>query len=740
MKPRPPAGRRTALAALCVFALAFLLRLVYLGQLDNLPFFDHPIMDASYHDSWAREIAGGSLMRSEPFFRAPLYSYVLALVYRVSEGSYLAPRMLQFILGALTAAVVYLLGRRLISGTAGIVAGLIAAAYPVLIYFDGELLTENLFTFLCTLSLLLLDVAARGRKPGLWLWPGLSLGLALITRPTVALFIPLAVIGCLWLAKRRTLAALALLAGLAIPVSPVTLYNYAVSGEFIPVVWQGGLNLYLGNNPSANGWSATSPEIRKDWWGGYRDMIAIPRESLGHEPSYNEVSAFWQGKATQFMRTRPGAWARLMLKKVSLFWNSMEFPNNQDYNFMKLNSWVLEDPLVNFGVIAPLGLLGLLVLLPRRRDLYFPYAFLLAYFTATVLFFVCSRYRAPALPVICLFAGGAVWYLAGLVRKRRWGRLLICLAGLSGAALVVNVNLTGETLPDLAQSYTQVGKVYLELDRNQDAARYFRKAAEVNPEWGEAYEQLGMVSMKQGLKEEAVEYLERAVKLQPEQATAFRALAMLYLSLGSLDQAESAADRAISLAPYMEDSHNILGSVCRERGDLDRARRLFLEELDIAPDNWRAMANLAAVLRSEGDLEAAAEDYRRALALKPDDQGLLLALSGVYAELGDEDRAREILDRASMASSDDINTRYNRAATLQGSGNIEEARRLYEAILREEPSHEASLVNLGVIYARSGKNAEALSMWKRALEVNPENLNARRNIRLLESSSDSSGR
>jgi len=695
-------------AALCVFALAILLRILYLGHLDNLPFFDHPIMDASYHDAWAREIAGGSLMRSEPFFRAPLYSYALALVYSVSDGSYLLPRILQLILGGLTSVVVYLLARRLMGRSAGIAAGIIAAAYPVLIYFDGELLTESLFTFFCALSLLLLDMAVRSRRPGLWLWPGLCLGLALITRPTVGLFIPLALAGCIWLARRKALAALALLVGLAIPVTPVTVHNYAVSGEFIPVVWQGGLNLYLGNNPSANGWSATSPELRKDWWGGYRDMIAIPRESLGGEPGYNEVSAFWQARAIDYAKTEPGAWIRLMLKKVSLFWNAMEFPNNQDFNFMKLHSWVLRNPVVNFGVIAPFCLLGLFALLPLRKNLYFVYAFLVAYFAGTVLFFVCSRYRAPALPVICLFAGGAVWVLAELVKKKHWGRLLLCLAGLAGAGLLVNVNLTGETLPDLAQSYTQVGKVYLELDRDEEAADYFRKAAEVNPEWGEAYEQLGIVNMKQGFKEEAVRYLERAVELQPEQATALRSLAMLYLSLGDLDGAADAAGRAIRFAPYLEDSHNILGSVHRQRGDLDQARRLFLEELEIAPDNWRALANLAGVLRAEGDLEAADEAYERAIALNPD-------------------------------LSDDIVEGYNRAAILQNSGNLEEAGRLYEAILLEEPRHEGSLVNLGVIYARTGKEAEALDMWKRALEVNPENRNAKRNIRLLESGDDAPG-
>ncbi|MFC1800380.1 peptidyl-prolyl cis-trans isomerase [Candidatus Eisenbacteria bacterium] len=156
-------------------------------------------------------------------------------------------------------------------------------------------------------------------------------------------------------------------------------------------------------------------------------------------------------------------------------------------------------------------------------------------------------------------------------------------------------------------------------------------------------------------------------------------------------------------------------------------------------DDWRALANLAGVLQAEGDLEAAAETYERAVGLNPDDRGLLLALSGVYAEMGDEDRAGELMGRADLGSDDDIITRYNRAAILQDSGDLEEAGRLYEAILLEEPRHEGSLVNLGVVYARTGKEAEALDMWKRALEVNPENRNAKRNIRLLESAGDAPG-
>ncbi|MFH1313411.1 MAG: tetratricopeptide repeat protein [Candidatus Eisenbacteria bacterium] len=717
---------------LCVFGVAIALRIIYLSHLRGLPFFDHPIMDASYHDTWAREIAGGSLSRGEPFYRAPLYSYLLALIYSISGGSYLLPRIIQFALGGLTAVITFSLTRRLMGLTAGAVAGLLCAVYPVLIYFDGELLTETLFIFLTMLGILLIDTARSKQKLLLWLSGGLALGLSLITRPTIALFLPLAVAGSLVVSRRRIAAALLLIAGIAIPVLPVAIHNYAVSGEFIPVVWQGGINLYLGNNPAADGWSATSPEIRKDWWGGYRDMIAIPRSEMQEEPTFNQVSAYWSDKAFEYMRRHPADWSRLMLKKSALFWGSLEFPNNQDYSFMKLNSWVLRNPIVNFGTVAPLAILGVFLLLGARRRLLFPYAFLLAYFAATVAFFVCSRYRAPALPVLCIFAGGAVASLVDLWKTRRVVTLSVCLVALAGLALLVNTNLTGERLPDLAQSYTQVGKVCVERGDDTAAAEYFSKALEVNPAWGEAYEQLGLLKMKVADKEAAKELLTRATQVQPDMATAFRSLAMLELATGDPEAARRAIAEALRLAPYLEDSHNILGSIQRQEGDLDGAIMSFARELELNPDNWRALANLGSAHDENGDLDAAVEAYSRAVELNPEDADIAYALAGLYSKMGEHGLARSVIEGLGAHVPQDVNLSYNRAVILQRDGHMEEAGTIYESILSKVPSHEGALVNLGVVYARSGQAEQARELWLRALEVNPSNETARRNLELLD--------
>src|SRR5690349_4811470 len=76
----------TALVAILVGAAAF--RVAYLLQYRTAsPFFDTPFFDSLTYDAWARRIAGGEWVGTEPFYFAPGYAYALAFVYRFVSAS-----------------------------------------------------------------------------------------------------------------------------------------------------------------------------------------------------------------------------------------------------------------------------------------------------------------------------------------------------------------------------------------------------------------------------------------------------------------------------------------------------------------------------------------------------------------------------------------------------------------------------------------------------------------------------
>src|SRR5262249_61152375 len=85
--------------------------------------------------------------------------------------------------------------------------------------------------------------APTGRRGGMgWAAAGLLNGLtAVVIAPALVLVPVLAIAARRWVAW--------FLLGVAIAVAPVTLRNWVQGGELVLISFNGGINLYLGNNP-----------------------------------------------------------------------------------------------------------------------------------------------------------------------------------------------------------------------------------------------------------------------------------------------------------------------------------------------------------------------------------------------------------------------------------------------------------------------------------------------------------
>ncbi|MFT3788908.1 MAG: glycosyltransferase family 39 protein [Tepidisphaeraceae bacterium] len=93
-------------------------------------------------------------------FRMPGYPAVIALL----NSNARAVRVVQAVLGATTVLAGFWLARRFIGPRAALVAGVFVAFDPLLVYFDGLVLTESLFV---TMSAWALALLAYGSPPTL---------------------------------------------------------------------------------------------------------------------------------------------------------------------------------------------------------------------------------------------------------------------------------------------------------------------------------------------------------------------------------------------------------------------------------------------------------------------------------------------------------------------------------------------------------------------------------------------
>lgn len=170
----------------------------------------------------------------------PIYPLLVAALFSFFGENYLAIRLMQVVLGAAVCVVVFLMTRKMLGQTVGLVAGLFMGIYPPLVMYTRPIMTETLYTLLLSLIVLLLvHVALERFRLIHFVVLGGLFGVTFLVRPEILLLVPLAVllIGWRWLRQlhysRRRLAEGCILAGLAaaLVVSPWAVRNWHVHGE-----------------------------------------------------------------------------------------------------------------------------------------------------------------------------------------------------------------------------------------------------------------------------------------------------------------------------------------------------------------------------------------------------------------------------------------------------------------------------------------------------------------------------
>jgi hypothetical protein len=266
-----------------------------------------------------------------------------------------------------------------------------------------------------------------------------------------------------------------------------------ISGEWVLVTDSGGMNFYIGNGPASVGTFTTPAGMTKA--DKPRVQFRIYREeaakALGHPVSAREADAYWFSKTWQYIRSHPLRWSRLMVEKVWLFWNAREIPNVEDYDFTRSIQPVLALPFLQFGVLAPLSLLGLVLFLRTRRpDERIIIAMIVALCTANVLVFILARYRLASVPALMLAGVGGARWLVETCRRKAWSSLVPTVLALVPVIVLV---WTPKLPRSFESQYIQYGIAAYQQKDLPGAEWAFLQAAEINLNSLDAFKNLGVI-------------------------------------------------------------------------------------------------------------------------------------------------------------------------------------------------------------------------------------------------------
>lgn len=179
---------------------------------------------------------------------------------------------------------------------------------------------------------------------------------------------------------------------------------------------------------------------------------------------------------------------------------------------------------------------------------------------------------------------------------------------------------------------------------------------------------------------------------------------------GDLDGAASAYRAALEEEPEMLPALHRLAETEVGRGSPDEAAALWNRALEIRPDFAPALYGLGTLELARGEAATAADLLERALVAEPGAGRGHYSLGMAYRNLGDEERAANHLARAS-------HTDFPLEDPLVGE-------------LAYIPAGSAALVQQGLIAVQAGEFAAASSLFGRAVDADPTNMEARRQLAL----------
>jgi len=720
---------------LVVFAVALGIRVLHVWLIHREPFFTLRLGDADVYDAWARRIAAGDWVGHQVFYQAPLYPYFLAVIYLTLGPAVLTVRLVQAVLSAAACALLAGAGWRLFSKQAGLVAGFMLALYPPSIFLDTLLQKSALDLFFLCLALWLLSrlLAAPGRAVAWWL--GVSLGgLMLVRENTLILVAPLLVWFALqraWSPRRRLALAGLFVAGLGVVLVPVAIRNGMVGGEFYVTTAQFGPNFYIGNNPHADGTYKSLRPMRGRAAVERKDATTLAERALGRTLTPAEVSGYYTGQALDFIRTQPGRWVQLLLRKFALTWNTTEIADTEDqYTYAGL-SWPLRlEAIWNLGVLAPLACLGLWSTRDDWRRLWLLHLMLAAYVASVVLFYVFARYRYPMVPFLVLFAAAGVTRLRAFVRERGRGDIAGCAAATVAVAVFCNWPMIPRNRLEAVTHYN-FGVGFERRHQPALAVQEYHAALALDPALVVAHNDLGLLLGRQGHLRQAARELETVVRLDPTYATAQNNLGVVLGQQGDLRDALAHFEAAIRIDPRNAEAHNNLGQMLAAQGRITDARAEYEQAARLDPRYAEARRNLARLDAAQGRFAEAAAEYRQALALAPDDAATHAALAQVLVRTGDVDQAAAEFQRAVALRPDDPAILNDFGILLAGAGRLDAAAAQFQRAIVVAPDGAEAHNNLGIVLAQQGHTAEAAAEFRQAISLDPGYDEARRNLARL---------
>lgn len=561
-----------------IFLASFSLKLlIFFAATDPILFLKYPY--------FAEKLAQGIDIGERILDLSPLYLYVNLIFYKIFGKNWEGLALIQIFLGSLNCLLVYLIGEKIFNRIVGFIAAFLLMLYGNLTLIELTLEPETFVLFFNSLALLALihirDRSSIDRVTWPWILPGFLLGLSMITKPNALLLLPAALIW-IWMGNSsfisKARAAVFLLLAAALVVSPVTIRNYLKFKDFVPITADGGKVFYHGNGPGGTGMERADlpdqgfrEEGQTDPDYAHTLFRQTARNATGRVLSPSQCARFWMTYTLNYIQANPSSAFYLEIKKFIYFWGNYEVHDIDSVykNYRTIRPW----PLLPFGILSVLGILGMVLARREFHRAFLLYYFVFVYILSVLIFFAASRYRLPSAPFLAIFAGYGLLSMSNQWRNNHKSQFFLCIGICVGIWIAINLPFRQKIAA---------------FDRWQQATRIH-------------YSLGGNFSFQRGLYQEAAREYQKAVALEPNFAPAHNGLGKCYALLNEMQKAEGHFRKVIELAPGMDQGYMNLGLLYVLQGRPQQGLPFLEKALALNPKNKKVQEALRKLKQPSKD-------------------------------------------------------------------------------------------------------------------------------------------
>jgi tetratricopeptide (TPR) repeat protein len=284
------------------------------------------------------------------------------------------------------------------------------------------------------------------------------------------------------------------------------------------------------------------------------------------------------------------------------------------------------------------------------------------------------------------------------------------------------------------EEHGNLGIAFYKTGMLDEAAREFRRVAELRPTDATAHFFLGLVALRQARWRDAMDALRMAAEKGGGKPAVLYNLGLAYEQMGRLDDAETAYAEAAARARGEPRMHLGWGILALKRGDfggaagrLDRAKELYGES---PPAPWYWARALTAA--SAGEFEEAEAIAEKGVAAFPNHAVLQNNLAVLKELAGQLNVAQELVESARRSEPSLPQLSKNLGDLAYRASRYDDAWEAYNRAVALAPAlGDDVYFKLGNIAYKRKDRELAAQLWRRALELNPKHELVKANLDTL---------